>query len=210
MSNKRALIIVDVQNDFCPGGTLAVTDGDQVVDPINRLVASGKFDVVVATQDWHPSDHGSFASVAGEDVGTLFKLNGLDQVAWPDHCVQGSQGAALRDDLNLDKVNMIVRKGLDSEVDSYSAFFDNGKRNATGLEGYLRDLDVVEVFVTGLATDYCVRFTAEDSEWCGFNTFVVKDATRGVNLNPGDADAALEALAEEGVVITTTDEILNS
>jgi len=157
----RALILVDIQNDFLPGGSLAVPDGDAVVPVANAV--KGRFDLVVATQDWHPAEHGSFASShPGTKPGETGELVGLPQVFWPDHCVQGSDGARLHRDLDLHAVT-IFRKGTDPEIDSYSAFFDNAHRKATGLGDYLNSQGVTDVFILGLATDYCVKFTALDS-----------------------------------------------
>lgn len=189
----RALLIIDVQNDFCPGGALAVPDGDAVIPAINALQPG--YDLVVASQDWHPPDHRSFASQhPGRAVGELTTLDGLPQVLWPDHCVQGTPGAALRADLDQARVAAIFRKGTDRAIDSYSAAFDNGHRKATGLIPYLRGLGVTHVDVVGLATDYCVAFTAQDLADAGFATAVLRDACRGVNLSPGDVDRALAGL----------------
>jgi nicotinamidase/pyrazinamidase len=189
----RALLIIDVQNDFCPGGALAVPDGDAVIPAINALQPG--YDLVVASQDWHPPDHRSFASQhPGRAVGDLTTLDGLPQVLWPDHCVQGTPGAALRADLDQARVAAIFRKGTDRAIDSYSAAFDNGHRKATGLIPYLRGLGVTHVDVVGLATDYCVAFTAQDLADAGFATAVLRDACRGVNLRPGDVDRALAGL----------------
>lgn len=189
----RALLIIDVQNDFCPGGALAVPDGDAVIPAINALQPG--YDLVVASQDWHPPDHRSFASQhPGRAVGDLTTLDGLPQVLWPDHCVQGTPGAALRADLDQARVAAIFRKGTDRAIDSYSAAFDNGHRKATGLIPYLRGLGVTHVDVVGLATDYCVAFTAQDLADAGFATAVLRDACRGVNLSPGDVDRALAGL----------------
>jgi nicotinamidase/pyrazinamidase len=196
----RALLIIDVQNDFCPGGALAVPDGDAVIPAINNLQPG--YDLVVASQDWHPPDHRSFASQhPGQAVGTLTTLDGLPQVLWPDHCVQGTPGAALCDALDQARVAAIFRKGTDRDIDSYSAAFDNGRRKATGLIPYLRGLGVTEVDVVGLATDYCVSFTARDLADAGFTTAVLRHACRGVNLRPGDVDRALAQLTEVGVAV---------
>ena len=196
----RALLIIDVQNDFCPGGALAVPDGDAVIPAINDLQPA--YDLVVASQDWHPPDHRSVASQhPGPAVGTLTTLDGLPQVLWPDHCVQGTPGAALCDALDQARVAAIFRKGTDRAIDSYSAAFDNGRRKATGLIPYLHGLGVTEVDVVGLATDYCVAFTARDLADAGFTTAVLRHACRGVNLHPGDVDRALAQLTEAGVAV---------
>src|SRR6185295_3090986 len=192
--NKRALIIVDVQYDFIPGGALPVEDGDQVVPVINLI--QPKFDLVVATQDWHPANHGSFASNhAGKKPGDIITLGGLTQILWPNHCVQGTRGAKFVEELDMERVVRVFRKGTDAEIDSYSGLFDNGHRKDTGLADYFKELNVDDVYVAGLATDYCVKFTALDSAKLGFRTHVIKDACRGVDLQPGDVDAALEQMA---------------
>ena len=197
----KALILVDIQKDFCEGGTLAVKDGHEVAAIANRLMEDDTFDLVVATQDWHPSNHGSFASNQKTEPFTLGELNGLPQVWWPDHCTWGSKGAEFHPELNLDKVAAIFRKGMDPSVDSYSGFFDNGKRNSTGLSEYLKGLGVDKVFIMGLATDYCVKFTALDAVKLEFDTSLIVDGCRGVNMNPGDADRAIEDMREASINI---------
>src|SRR5712664_1603411 len=196
----RTLILVDIQNDFLPGGALAVPRGNEVVPVANRLQPG--FKLVVATQDWHPAGHGSFASThPGRKAGELAELAGLPQVLWPDHCVQGSPGAAFAPGLEMNRVETIFRKGTDPRIDSYSGFFDNGHRKSTGLGEWLRQKDVSEVFVCGLATDYCVKFTALDAVQFGFKTLLVQDASRGVNLHSDDASKAVEEMKQAGVVI---------
>jgi len=163
----NALILVDIQNDFLPGGALAVPDGDKIVGVANMLMED--YDLVVATQDWHPADHGSFASQYPErNAGDVEELNGLPQILWPDHCVQDTAGADLAPGLNLDAIERVFSKGTDVGVDSYSGFFDNARRNSTGLGEYLKDRGVTEVAVCGLATDYCVKLTALDAVDLGF------------------------------------------
>lgn len=202
----RALIVVDVQNDFVTGGALAVPGGEAVVPVINRLMP--RFEVVVATQDWHPADHGSFASQhPGRRVGEVIQLNGLDQILWPDHCVAGTRGADFVPGLNTMLIQRTFRKGTDRDIDSYSGFFDNGRRKATGLGDDLKQRGVTDVYVVGLATDYCVKFTALDARSLGFTTHVVADATRAVNLKCGDADAAIAELRAAGVRIVSSDEL---
>lgn len=194
----RALILVDIQNDFLPGGRLAVAEGDAVVPVANALM--DRVDVVVGTLDWHPAGHESFASAhVGRSPGEVVDLHGLDQVLWPDHCVQWSGGAAPAPGLHTARVQRFFTKGEDSTVDSYSGFWDNGRRHATGLAGWLRGRGVTEVLVVGLALDYCVRFTALDALDAGFRTTVVVDATRAVELRPGDGAAAVAALQAAGV-----------
>lgn len=202
----KALVIVDVQNDFCPGGALAVTDGDLVVPIINRV--QSHFDLVVATQDWHPADHASFAlNHAGRLVGGVIALNGHPQVLWPAHCVQGTPGAELRADLYDARIARVFQKGTDREVDSYSGFLDNDHKTATGLGHFLREAGADEIFVCGLATDYCVKFTALDARTLGFETTLILDACRGVNLQPDDTEKALAEMRVAGVRVVTSDEI---
>lgn len=176
----KALIIVDIQNDFIPGGALAVPEGDKVITVVNEIQKN--FGLIVATQDWHPSDHKSFASRhTGKKVFEKTLLHGLEQVLWPDHCVQGTTGAQFHPALQMNKVEAIFRKGMDPEIDSYSGFYDNGHRKSTGLAGYLRERSVEEVHVCGLAGDYCVFYTAKDALMAGFRTYLVQDATRSIN-----------------------------
>jgi nicotinamidase/pyrazinamidase len=202
----RALLIVDVQNDFIPGGALPTRDGGDVVPVINRLQKD--FSLVVATQDWHPQNHGSFASNhPGTKPGEMIELGGLPQVLWPDHCVQGSWGAEFHPNLETRRVAKVIRKGTDPEIDSYSGFFDNGRRKATGLEQYLRDQEVTEIFISGLATDYCVLWTARDAKSLGFETHVIADACRGVELKPGDIDRAIEEMRSLSVGVLTAESV---
>lgn len=202
----RALILVDIQNDFCPGGALAVSNGDSIVTIANKLIDG--FELVVATQDWHPPNHKSFASQnEGVSIGDSFELNGVPQIAWPDHCVEGTAGAEFHPDLNSSGIAEVFQKGTNPEIDSYSGFFDNDHRNATGLGAYLKSKNVEGVFVLGLATDYCVKFTALDAVQLGFKTHLIIDGCRGVELNEGDIAAAIEAMQEAGVSITRSEEI---
>ena len=157
----KALLVIDVQNDFCPGGSLAVKEGDQIVSGINRFMP--QFDLVVASQDWHPENHGSFAVNHEKTPGELIELNGLTQILWPKHCVQGSAGAEFHAELNTDEIDAVFTKGENPLIDSYSAFYDNGHLNKTGLDDYLKSKQVTELFLCGLATDYCVKFTALDA-----------------------------------------------
>lgn len=201
----KALIVVDVQNDFCPGGNLSVKDGDQVIPVINKLMESGKYDLIVATQDWHPADHKSFASNnknadgSKVDVGSMGELDGQPQVMWPDHCVQNSFGAKFHKDLKSELIQHVVQKGKNKNIDSYSGFFDNDKKSATEMESILKSFGVTKVDVVGLALDYCVKATAEDAKALGFETRVIVSATRAVNLTPGDGDKAVSDLKEKGV-----------
>jgi nicotinamidase/pyrazinamidase len=194
------LIIVDVQNDFCPGGAFAVSGGDQVVAVINRL--QPEFDLVVATQDWHPADHGSFAANhPGRQPGEQIELAGLPQVLWPVHCVQGSKGAELHPGLNRERIARVFQKGADSNIDSYSGFFDNGRRASTGLGEYVKGRGVSDVYVCGLATDYCVKATALDAASLGFKTHLLQEACRGVELRPGDIERAIDEMREHEVIV---------
>jgi nicotinamidase/pyrazinamidase len=195
-----ALLVVDIQNDFLPGGALAVPDGDQVIPIANRLV--GFFSLILATQDWHPANHGSFAANhLNRHPGEVINLNGIMQVLWPVHCVQGSSGAAFSAQLRTERFSKVFRKGIDPGIDSYSGFFDNGKRRSTGLAEYLRDRRVNQLFICGLATDYCVKFSALDGVDSGVRTHVIEDACRGVELNPGDSAAAIAEMRKAGVSI---------
>ena len=202
----NALILVDLQNDFVPGGALPVPEGDAVVPVANRLAREGGFDLVVATQDWHPPDHGSFAANhPGRKPGEVIDLHGLPQILWPVHCVQNSAGAAFLPGLDVSRVGKVFQKGTDPKIDSYSGFFDNGHRKATGLGEYLKSRGVTEVYVLGLATDYCVKFTALDARHLGFRTHLVEDASRGVNLKRGDVQRAVEEMRAAGVEVTRSD-----
>jgi len=203
----NALILVDIQNDFLPGGALAVSEGDQIVPVVNRL--QPRFELIVATQDWHPANHGSFAANhAGKTPGTMIDLNGLPQMLWPVHCVQGTPGAGFAPGLKQTTWARIFPKGTDTGIDSYSGFFDNGHRQATGLGEYLRGQGATDVYLTGLATDYCVKFTALDAVKLGFRTHLIADACRGVNLQPGDVDRAIAEMRAAGVAITTSEALL--
>jgi nicotinamidase/pyrazinamidase len=207
----RVLILVDIQNDFVPGGALGVREGNLVVPVANRVqqAFAGAGDVIVATQDWHPPDHGSFAANhPGRSVYDVIDLHGLRQVLWPVHCVQGSPGAAFVADLDVSRVRRIFQKGTDPAIDSYSGFFDNGHRKDTGLGDYLKQQGVRDVYVCGLATDYCVKFTVLDAIQLGFRTHVIEDACRGVNVNPGDADAAVEEMRRAGAKVMQSGDLV--
>jgi nicotinamidase/pyrazinamidase len=212
----NALVLVDLQYDFMPGGALGVPHGDEVIPVVNRLVAldsvrrsgSRDFDLIVATQDWHPPDHGSFATQhPGRKIGDVIVLGGLPQILWPVHCVQNSSGAALVAGLDARRVARIFHKGTDPTIDSYSTFFDNGHRHATGLGDYLRAQGVSDVYLAGLATDYCVKYSALDARALAFRTWVILDACRGVNLRPDDTATALDELRAAGVEFTRSTEL---
>ena len=196
-SEITALVVIDVQNDFCPGGQLAVTDGDQVVSPINQMI--NKAHTVIATQDWHPAGHTSFAS--RHDGRTPFETIEVSygpQTLWPDHCIQGTQGAAFHPDLHIDAAQMIIRKGFRAAVDSYSAFFENDKVTVTGLHGYLQDRRIKMVVMAGLATDYCVAYSALDAARLGYDVQVVLPACRAIDLD-GSLAAATQQMTAAGV-----------
>lgn len=201
MPSSQALIVIDVQNDFCPGGALAVNGGDQIVAPINALMAD--FDAVVLTQDWHPSGHSSFASQhVGKAPFDTTEMPYGTQVLWPDHCVQGSDGAAFHADLNTERADLIIRKGFRPAIDSYSAFFENDQTTPTGLEGYLRTRGITDLVMVGLATDFCVNFSAVDAARLGFDVTVRTDLCRAIDLD-GSLDAARVAMQEAGVTLRT-------
>ena len=201
----NCLLLIDFQLDFLPGGSLAVAGGDAILPLLNAL--QPRFDLVVATQDWHPAGHRSFASAhPGQALFSEIEWQGLRQRLWPDHCVQGSPGAALHPGLSLDRVEAIFRKGTDPDLDSYSAFFDNGHRRATGLSAYLRARGVTQVFVAGIASDYCVYFSAKDARSEGFEVTVVEDASRGI---AAETIAAAKAdLLVQGVRFTKASDVL--
>jgi nicotinamidase/pyrazinamidase len=204
----NALILVDLQNDFCPGGALAVPGGEEIIPVVNRLLP--RFDVVVATQDWHPPQHGSFAANhPGKKPGDVVELTGMIQILWPVHCVQNTPGAELHPGLDQTRIKKVFRKGTDPQIDSYSGFFDNGRRHATGLEDYLRQCGVREIFVCGLATDYCVKATALDAASLGWQTHLIPEACRGVNLRPGDVDRALMEMQTRGIVLRPASSLLS-
>lgn len=201
---RNALILVDIQKDFCQGGALAVPEGDAVVGVANRLMhrgtVDGTFDLIVASQDWHPIHHESFASMhEGKKPYDVINLHGLQQVLWPDHCVQGSAGARFHPGLEVERITRVFRKGTDPQVDSYSAFFDNGKRRSTGLSLYLKDEGITDVYIMGLATDYCVQATALDARSLGFETFLITNGCRAVNVKPDDGTNALNKMSQFGV-----------
>lgn len=206
----KTLLIVDVQNDFCPGGALGVPEGDVIVPVINALMKSEYFDLVVATQDWHPPDHFSFASQhVGKQPGEVIEIGGKPQVLWPDHCVQSTPGAELRPDLATDEIARIFQKGENRLVDSYSGFYDNDHQFSTGLGEFLKTQNACEVYVCGLATDYCVKYSALDSQGLGFQTYLIEDASRGVDLKAGDVKNALAEMRTGGVKIVQSKELMH-
>lgn len=193
----KALLIIDVQNDFLPGGALAVPDGDLVIPVINRLQDS--FELVIATQDWHPANHGSFAANhKSKKPGEFVNLSDVEQILWPIHCVQNTQGAEFHPKLMQKNWKAIFQKGTNPYVDSYSGFFDNNRMQDTGLSAYLKDQGVDTVYVSGLATDYCVKYTVLDALKEGFKTYLIEDATKGVNLSPNDSERAITEMSKAG------------
>lgn len=201
-----ALVLVDVQNDFMPFGALPVPSGDEVVDVANALAA--RFGLVVATQDWHPAGHASFASShEHRSPGEMVELAGVPQVLWPDHCVQNSPGASFHSGLDVAAIDLVVRKGADPGIDSYSGFFDNGHLRDTGLSAALRARGIDSVTLVGLATDYCVKYTALDAVALGFAVTVVEDGVRAVNLAEGDGAAALDEMRRAGCRVLSVGEL---
>ena len=221
--SKKVLILVDVQNDFCPGGTLAVNEGDQIVPTIKSLLRDVKYDLVIATQDWHPAEHGSFAANhAGKNVFETALLKGIPQTLWPVHCVQDSAGAEFHPELQNDpefqrQLSLIVQKGLNPEVDSYSAFYDNQRLGETGLRRYLEQYaaacgvepHTLELHFAGLALDYCVKFSVLDARELGYPCKLVLDATRAVNLSPDDDIRALREMIDCGVEVLSSGELIS-
>ena len=194
----RALILIDLQNDFCPGGNLEVPAGNEVIPVANQLMDS--FQVIVASKDWHPANHTSFAANhPWRKPGQVIDLNGTQQILWPMHCVQNSFGSEFANALTEEKITKIVFKGTDPEIDSYSAFFDNARQRSTGLGEYLQEIGVKELYIMGLATDYCVKFTALDAVSEGFKTQLLVAGCRGVDVRSGDCDRALAEMEEAGV-----------
>jgi nicotinamidase/pyrazinamidase len=201
-----ALLLIDLQNDFLPGGALAVPNGHEVIPVANE--AQKKFDLIVATQDWHPPDHGSFAANhPGKQAGEVIDLAGLPQILWPAHCVQGTPGAEFAPGLDRSRWTAVFTKGTDPAVDSYSGLFDNGRRRSTGLGNFLKGRGITDVYVMGLATDYCVKWTALDAVEFGFQVILIADGCRGVDLRPGDSESALAAMRTSGVQIISSKEL---
>lgn len=203
----NSLIIVDVQNDFLPGGALGVKNSLEILPTINQLL-DADFDLIVASKDWHPPSHISFASSHGKNVGDTILHHGQKQTLWPEHCVQNTPGAEFHPNLHTDKVKKIIFKGSDKEIDSYSTFFDNAHLKDTGLNAFLLSKNVKNIYIAGLATDYCVKYSTLDALKLGFNTFVITDACRGVDLRPGDSQQALAEMQKAGAKLINSTEIL--
>ena len=196
----QALIVIDVQNDFCPGGALAVAEGDRIVPGINALMRA--FGAVILTQDWHPAGHSSFASShTGKTPFETAEMAYGTQVLWPDHCVQGTQGAAFHDGLDTDRADMVLRKGYNRKIDSYSAFFENDRKTPTGLHGYLQTRGIRELTMVGLATDFCVHFSAMDAASLGYSVSVRRDLCRAIDMD-GSLDAAISGMALAGIKVS--------
>lgn len=197
----KALVLVDIQNDFLPGGALAAPEGDKILPLINEMVHY-PFDLIVATKDLHPQEHGSFAANhEGKQVGDHIQLGGFDQILWPVHCVQGSKGAEFAPGWDTTQVDKVIYKGTDPLIDSYSTFYDNGHRKSTGLEIYLKGKGVKEIFLAGLTTEYCVTYSALDALKLGFRVYVIVDACKPVNLGPQDEEIALQTMRRAGAIL---------
>lgn len=204
-TQQRALILVDIQNDFIKDGALEVPKGEEVIEIANKLM--NNFDNIIATQDWHPENHKSFASNNNKKIGEIINLNGLTQFMWPNHCIQNTLGSELAKDLKTDLISKIIYKGTNSKIDSYSGFFDNGHLQKTELDDYLKAKDIKDLYIMGLATDYCVKFTALDAVNLGFNTYLVVDGCRAVDIQEGDGEKAIEEMQKAGVKIITSIDI---
>ncbi len=203
---KSALIVIDVQNDFCPGGALEVKDGDRIVPVINKAIKH--FNYVIATQDWHPEDHLSFASNhPGKKPLDVINIDGITQVLWPDHCIEGSKGADFHPDLNVAAFSLILRKGRNRRIDSYSAFYENDRKTKTGLAGFLRELRISNLFFCGLATDYCVYYSVKDALEAGFRCYVIDDGVKGVDFPPGNIEKAVEDMKNKGTVFISSGDL---
>jgi nicotinamidase/pyrazinamidase len=197
---KTALLLVDLQNDFCQGGKLAVPDGDAVIALANKL--QSHFDLVIATKDWHPANHTSFASNhPGKKIGDVVMTNGIEQILWPDHCVQNTKGSELHPELDTAKIKHIFHKGTDPLIDSYSTFFDNKHLRATGLSDYLNREGVTDLYIMGLATDYCVKYSCLDAVQFNFTVHLIENGCRGVELKPGDVASAMQEILDAGVKV---------
>jgi nicotinamidase/pyrazinamidase len=202
----KALLIIDVQNDFCPGGSLAVPGGDKIIPVINALIT--KFDHVLLTQDWHPAAHSSFASYhPGKKAYESIQMPYGDQILWPDHCVQGTKGAEFHKKLNTTTSEVIIRKGFRKEIDSYSAFFENDQKTVTGLSGYLKSRRISELYVAGLATDFCVKWSVLDGIKEGFKVNLIEDAIKGIDID-GSVDAALIEMKKAGTILIQSSDLL--
>jgi len=207
-TSRAALLGIDIQNDFCPGGALAVKQGDETVAGTNALM--DRLSMSVLTQDWHPADHMSFAeNNDGKEPFSLIEASYGPQVLWPTHCVQGTQGAEFHSDLNVDRANLIIRKGYRSAIDSYSGFFENDKSTPTGLDGFLKEQGITTLFLTGIASDYCVYYSAIDAKKAGYEVYFVEDCCRGIDLE-GSLDSAMTDMRNNGISFASSAEIMAS
>jgi nicotinamidase/pyrazinamidase len=208
IDNQTALILVDLQNDFCPGGSLAVPDADAIIPIANQL--QGYFNLVIATKDWHPKKHSSFAvNHPNNKIGDIVIMNHIKQVLWPVHCVQNTKGSDFHPLLDISSIKKIIYKGTDGNIDSYSGFFDNAHLRSTGLADYLHEKKIKSIYIMGLATDYCVKYTCLDAIQLGFDIFLIEDACRGVELKKGDIENALEEMRTKGIKIIQSININN-
>lgn len=204
----NALILVDIQNDFMPGGALEVKEGNRII-PIVKMLLDQPFDKIIASKDWHPKDHVSFARTHSKQPGEQILIDEVEQVLWPVHCIEGTPGAEFYPGLDITKVDKIFYKGTEKEIDSYSTFFDNGHRRSTGLESYLIEKKVKNIYIVGLATEYCVKYSVMDALKLGFNTYVIIDGCRGINLHPDDTKNAIEEMIRAGAHVIISEKILN-
>ena len=196
----NALIIVDLQNDFLPGGALAVPHGDEVIPVANKL--QRRFNLLLATQDWHPPNHGSFATNhPGKKPGDRIMLDGIEQILWPVHCVQNTHGADFAPSFDTSRIAHVFHKGIDPLIDSYSTFFDNAHRRRTGLGEYLKERSINDIYLLGLALDYCIKYSALDARQLGFNTHIILDGCRGIGLEPDDIDRAIDEIKRAGAIL---------
>ncbi len=203
----KALLLVDIQNDWLSEGSLPVPQGDEIIPLIDEMIHY-PFDLIVATKDWHPAEHGSFAAnYAGKKPGDRINLGGIDQILWPPHCIQGTWGSEFPPGWDVMRVHKVIYKGTDPLVDSYSTFYDNGLRKSTGLENYLKDKGVRDLYLAGLATEYCVAYSALDAIKLGFHTYVIVDACRGINLQPNDVELSLSTMEKAGVKLLTLNDL---
>jgi nicotinamidase/pyrazinamidase len=208
MGKMTALLLVDVQSDFMPGGALAVPNGIQILPAINRLL-SRNFDLIVASKDWHPKHHGSFAATHGKHPGDKIQLEGLEQILWPVHCLQGTEGADFSEGWDHTKVEYCVYKGIEKNLDSYSAFFDNAALRSTGLFELLKEKQINTLYIAGLATDYCVKYSVFDALNLGFEVYVITDGCAGINLNPDDVNKALIDMEQAGACLIDSNQAMD-
>ena len=204
---KSALLLIDLQKDFCKNGALEVKEGDEVIKTANKMIEkfNKKGSLIIATKDWHPDGHKSFAVNSNAKIGEIGELNGLMQVWWPKHCVENTSGSEFHDELNSEVINKVIYKGMDKEIDSYSAFFDNGKKNKTELDGFLKENGIDVLYIMGLATDYCVKYTVLDALSLGYKVYLIKEGCRGVNIDPEDSEEAIKEMEKFGALILGVD-----